>query len=427
MSNVLVEKNKIDLLANAISAKSGEPLTLTLDEMVEAVDGIEVGGGITPTGNIDITQVGVTDVTEYATATVSQSYYELFTDYYFETVEGVRKFKVQAELDDRSGGGGFIYLSPYEAKLGATTIFNAIGKGTSITPTESSSTIGMANTPTVLEGVVTINAIPSNYVGSGITQRSSSDLTASGATVSVPSGYYASNASKAVSSGSATPASSISGTSATVSTGTNTLTLTKTISNTPQVSAGYVSSGTAGNTNVSLTASVNTRSSSDLTASTLTVTAPSGYYASNATKTLTDANLTAGNIKKNVTIFGVTGTLESGGGSSKNVQVVQGTTRTTSSTLTAIGAEMTVSKTGTYDVYWSSFRSNTSTQYTYATKLYINGTGYGSEQTTWSNHQQNVHLSNVSLSANDKIRVYGRESRGSSYYMYAPTLVIIEV
>ena len=120
------------------------------------------------------------------------------------------------------------------------------------------------------------------------------------------------------------------------------------------------------------------------------------------------------------------GTNSGGGGSSKNVQVVQGTTRTTSSTLTAIGAEMTVSKTGTYDVYWSAFRSNTSSQYTFATKLYINGTGYGSEQTTWSNHQQNVHLSNVSLSVNDKIRVYGRESRGSSYYMYAGTLTIIE-
>ena len=120
------------------------------------------------------------------------------------------------------------------------------------------------------------------------------------------------------------------------------------------------------------------------------------------------------------------GTNSGGGGSSKNAQVVQGTTRTTASSLTAIGAEMTVSKTGTYDVYWSAFRSNTSSQYTFATKLYINGTGYGSEQTTWSNHQQNVHLSNVSLTANDKIRVYGRESRGSSYYMYAGTLTIIE-
>ena len=40
MSNIIIDKNKIDLLANAISVKSGEPLTLTLDEMVSAVDGI---------------------------------------------------------------------------------------------------------------------------------------------------------------------------------------------------------------------------------------------------------------------------------------------------------------------------------------------------------------------------------------------------
>ena len=116
----------------------------------------------------------------------------------------------------------------------------------------------------------------------------------------------------------------------------------------------------------------------------------------------------------------------SGSGSSKNVQVVQGTTRTTSSSMTAIGAEMTVSKTGTYDVYWSGYRSNTSASYTYATQLYVGGTAYGSENATWSNHVQNNHLTNVSLAANQKIRVYGRNSRGSSYYIYAPTLVIIE-
>lgn len=114
------------------------------------------------------------------------------------------------------------------------------------------------------------------------------------------------------------------------------------------------------------------------------------------------------------------------GGGSKNVQVVQGTTRTTSSTLTAIGAEMTVSKTGTYNVYWSAFRSTTSGSYTYGTQLYVGGSAYGTQNTTWSNHVQNNHLSNVSLTANQKIRVYGRNSRGSSYYIYAPTLVIVE-
>ena len=120
------------------------------------------------------------------------------------------------------------------------------------------------------------------------------------------------------------------------------------------------------------------------------------------------------------------GTSSGGGGESKNTQVVQGTTRAASAAMTAIGAEMTVNKTGTYDVYWSAFRSSTSSSYTYGTQLYVGGTAYGTQNTTWSNHVQNNHLTNVSLTANQKIRVYGRNSRGSSYYIYAPTLVIVE-
>lgn len=53
--------------------------------------------------------------------------------------------------------------------------------------------------------------------------------------------------------------------------------------------------------------SIAAKTSSDLTASTLTVTAPAGYYASAASKTLSDANLVSGNIKNGVTIFGVSG------------------------------------------------------------------------------------------------------------------------
>lgn len=272
------------------------------------------------------------------------------------------------------------------------------------------------------------------------TARTSADLTVSGATVTAPAGLYASSASKSVASGSVTAPSTITGTSATVSTGTNTLTLSKTVSVTPSVTtAGYVSSGTAGNSSVSLTASVTTQAAQTIypSASDQTITGSKYLTGTQTIKGVTTTNLTADNIKSGVTVqigdsadsdrvASVTGTYTGGGGTSKNVQVVQGTTRTTSSTMTAIGAEMTVSKTGTYDVYWSAFRSNTSSQYTFATQLYVGGAAYGSEQTTWSNHQQNVHLSNVSLTVNQKIRVYGRESRGSSYYMYAGTLTIVE-
>ena len=49
-----------------------------------------------------------------------------------------------------------------------------------------------------------------------------------------------------------------------------------------------------------------------ITSNNLTVTVPAGYIASARTVTLTDANLTAANIKDGVTIFGVTGTYTGG-------------------------------------------------------------------------------------------------------------------
>lgn len=206
-----------------------------------------------------------------------------------------------------------------------------------VTPSESEQTFNSSD----VDGYkpVTVGAISSTYVGSGITQRSSTDLTISGATVNVPSGYYSAAASKSVASmtlptaaatsatsgytkkatigrststqyinigtgynsaggyyeisavanGSASAPASISGTSATISTGTNTLTLTKTVSVTPVVSAGYVSSGTATNSSVSLTASVTVDPTP--TVSGATVTIPAGYYSTQTTKSVTTMTL----------------------------------------------------------------------------------------------------------------------------------------
>ena len=147
------------------------------------------------------------------------------------------------------------------------------------------------------------------YSGTIVT-KTSSDLSASGATVTVPAGYYASNASKAVSSGSATAPASISGTSASVSTGTNTITLSKTISVTPTVSAGYVSSGTAGNSSVSLTASVTTKAAATITPGTSAQTIASGTYLTGTQTISGDANLVAGNIVYGKSIFGVAGSAQ---------------------------------------------------------------------------------------------------------------------
>ena len=139
-------------------------------------------------------------------------------------------------------------------------------------------------------------------------ENDSNDLTASGATVTAPAGFYASAASKSVASGSATAPASISGSSASVSTGTNTLTLSKTISVTPTVSAGYVSAGTAGNSSVSLTASVTTKAAATITPGTCNIEIAAGTYLTGKQTIAGDAQLIGANIVSGHSIFGVSGT-----------------------------------------------------------------------------------------------------------------------
>lgn len=102
---------------------------------------------------------------------------------------------------------------------------------------------------------VQINAIPSTYMGSGIARKDSTNISVSGATVTVPAGYYPATASKSIASGSAsTPNTSIT-TSPTISLNSSTGVITASVSAsrsvTPVVSSGYVSSGTAGTVSVS--------------------------------------------------------------------------------------------------------------------------------------------------------------------------------
>lgn len=163
------------------------------------------------------------------------------------------------------------------------------------------------NNSKLLNGVTAYGAGGVKYTGN-IASKSSSDLTASGATVTVPAGNYAEQATKSVASGSATAPASISGTSASVSTGTNTLTLSKTVSVTPSVSAGYVSSGTAGNSSVSLTASVTTKAAATITPTTSDQTIAAGTYCTGKQTIKGDANLVASKIVYPNSIFGVTGT-----------------------------------------------------------------------------------------------------------------------
>ena len=206
-----------------------------------------------------------------------------------------------------------------------------------VAPTESEQTAVSAGVYTT--GVVKVGAISSTYVGSDVAQNDSSDLTASGATVTAPAGFYAESASKTVASGSAsTPATSITAnpTISVNASGLITASVSGSKSVTPTVSSGYVTSGTAGTISVSgsnteqlstqagttitpteseqtavasgkfttgavkvgaisstyVGSGITQRDSTDLTESGATVTAPAGYYAEAASKSV--ASGTAG-------------------------------------------------------------------------------------------------------------------------------------
>ena len=223
-------------------------------------------------------------------------------------------------------------------------------------------TLDTVTAGSMLSGVTAHDSAGNAIIGT-IATKTSSDLTASGATVTVPAGYYASSRSKSVSTmtlptaasstssgtskatisrstsdqyiniptgynssaayykvsavanGSATtPATTITAnpTISVNSSGLITATTSATKSVTPTVSAGYVSSGTAGTITVSgsATSQLTTKAAATITPGTTSQTIASGTYLTGTQTIAGDADLIADNIKKDVEIFGVTGTFE---------------------------------------------------------------------------------------------------------------------
>lgn len=130
-----------------------------------------------------------------------------------------------------------------------------------------------------------------------IPSKSGTDLTASGAAVTVPAGYYPAQTSKSVAT--ATQAAP----SITVDSGGK-------ITASATQAAGYVTAGTK-----TATKQLTVQAAKTWTPGTSDQTLASGRYLTGTQTIKGDANLKAGNIVKGVSIFGVTGTAESGGGS----------------------------------------------------------------------------------------------------------------
>lgn len=175
------------------------------------------------------------------------------------------------------------------------------------------------------------------------------------------------------------------------------------------------SKGTVSNHSVSITPSV-TNTTGYITGGIKTGTAI----------TVTASELASGNKEitsngTNIDVVGYSTVSVAIPASSKNVQTVQSTTRRNNTALGSI-TSLTCSTAGTYDVYWTCARSSTSQ--TWGSQLYINGTAYDTENTTWSNNVQNNHLTGVVLSANATVAVYGRSRSG--YYIHAPQLTIVQ-
>lgn len=173
---------------------------------------------------------------------------------------------------------------------------------------------------TLLAGYTAHNSLGQRIVGTAsggggtITLQEKTHITplTSSQTITADTGYdgLSSVQIDAMPTGTATAPTSISGTTATVSTGTNTLTLTKTVSVTPRITtAGYISSGTAGNSSVSLTANVTTKAAATITPGTSNQTIASGTYLTGTQTIAGDANLVGGNILSGKSIFGVAGTV----------------------------------------------------------------------------------------------------------------------
>jgi hypothetical protein len=175
-----------------------------------------------------------------------------------------------------------------------------------------------ATAATILSGYTAY--VKGEKITGTIETKNSSNLTTSGATVTVPAGYYASNASKSITTGKATtPITTITATPTISISNTGKITASASASKsiTPTITAGYISSGTAGTVTVSgsNTKQLTTKAATTYMPGTTNQTIAASTYLTGVQTIKGDSNLISSNIKSGTSIFGVTGTYEGSSGS----------------------------------------------------------------------------------------------------------------
>ncbi len=222
---------------DTITAGSGYDAIEEVDVTVSAISATYVGSGITRRSGSDLTASG-------ATVTAPAGYYASAASKSVATAAQATpgiSVNTTTGLITASATQSAGYVS---AGTRNSTSQLSTQAGTTITPTESEQTAVAANKYTL--GAVKVGAISSSYIGSGITRRDDTDLTASGATVTVPAGYYEDDETKTIASGSAgTPTA----TKGTVS--NHAVSVTPSVTNT----TGYITGGTKTGTAVTVSAS----------------------------------------------------------------------------------------------------------------------------------------------------------------------------
>ena len=301
----LVTDTELSDIADAIRAKGGTSAQLSFPNgYTTAIAAIPTG--INPSGTINITSAGTTDVTNYAIASVAAG------------TEGTPT-ATKGAVNNHA-----IAVTP--------SVTNSAGYITGGTKTGTAVSVAASE---VVSGTYTVT-------GSGtkdVTNYASASIASGSA--STPATTVTANPTISVSNG-----------------GLITASVSTTKSVTPSVSAGWVASGTAGTITVSgsNTSQLTAQAAQTITPTTSDQTIASGKYLTGTQTIKGDANLVAANIADGVTIFGVTGTHQGGGGGWEDI----------TSSVTVSGVSITryefhylTNGNGTY-VGWFQFKANAS-------------------------------------------------------------------